>query len=238
MRFLDQFLWVIFPYVTLTVFVLGHIYKYNRDQMGWSARSSEIMEKPLLKWGSPLFHYGIIFAFFGHVAGVIVPKGFYELLRVPDELYHLGAVFIGSVVGVMALIGLVILVIRRMKVQRIRIFTQRMDWITEIVLLLVVLQGVYVTLIRNFFLGEFDYRNTIGPWFRSLFIFSPDPSLMANVPVSFQIHILLAFLLFALWPFTRLVHLWSLPLEYMKRNYISYRSLNFIRTYKLSKAKK
>ncbi|WP_339064063.1 respiratory nitrate reductase subunit gamma [Tepidibacillus marianensis] len=235
---LDQFLWVIFPYVALTVFILGHIYKYNHDQIGWSARSTEIMEKPLLKWGSPLFHYGIIFAFFGHVAGVIIPKGFYETLRVPDELYHLGAVAIGSVVGIMALVGLIILVARRMKVQRIRIFTQRMDWVTEIVLLLVVFQGVYVTLIRNLVVGEFDYRNTIGPWFRSLFIFSPDPSLITKVPVSFQIHILLAFLLFALWPFTRLVHLWSLPLEYLKRNYISYRSLNFFRTFKLSKAKK
>ncbi|MFT9486733.1 MAG: respiratory nitrate reductase subunit gamma [Tepidibacillus sp.] len=234
---LEQFLWVIFPYVTITIFILGHIYKYNRDQIGWSARSSEIMEKRLLKWGSPLFHYGIIFAFFGHVAGILVPKSVYEALRVPDELYHLGAVAIGGVVGVMALIGLVILVIRRLTVSRIRLFTQRMDWFTEFVLLLVVFQGVYVTVIRNFLVGEFDYRSTVGPWFRSLFTFSPDPTLMRDVPLSFQIHILLAFLLFALWPFTRLVHLWSLPLEYLKRNYISYRSLNFLRTFRLTKNK-
>ncbi|KXG45040.1 respiratory nitrate reductase subunit gamma [Tepidibacillus decaturensis] len=234
---LNQFLWVIYPYVTITIFILGHIYKYNRDQIGWSARSSEIMEKRLLKWGSPLFHYGIIFAFFGHVAGILVPKSVYETLRVPDELYHLGAVAIGGVVGVMALIGLVILVIRRLTVSRIRLFTQRMDWFTEFVLLLVVFQGVYVTVIRNFLVGEFDYRSTVGPWFRSLFTFSPDPTLMRDVPLSFQIHILLAFLLFALWPFTRLVHLWSLPLEYLKRNYISYRSINFLRTFRLTKNK-
>ncbi|MFT9487285.1 MAG: respiratory nitrate reductase subunit gamma [Tepidibacillus sp.] len=234
---LDQFLWVIFPYVTLTIFVLGHIYKYNRDQIGWSARSSEIMEKRLLKWGSPLFHYGIIFAFFGHVAGIVIPKTLYEALGVPDELYHLGAVGIGSIVGIMALVGLLILIVRRLNVSRVRLFTQRMDWITEFVLLLVVFQGVYVTVIRNFLVGEFDYRTTIGPWFRSLFIFSPDPTLMREVPVSFQIHILLAFLLFSLWPFTRLVHLWSLPLEYLKRRYISYRSLNFLRTFRLTKNK-
>ncbi|MFX0559893.1 respiratory nitrate reductase subunit gamma [Tepidibacillus infernus] len=234
---LNQFLWVIYPYVTITIFILGHIYKYNRDQIGWSARSSEIMEKRLLKWGSPLFHYGIIFAFFGHVAGILVPKSVYETLRVPDELYHLGAVAIGGVVGVMALIGLVILVIRRLTVSRIRLFTQRMDWFTEFVLLLVVFQGVYMTVIRNFLVGEFDYRSTVGPWFRSLFTFSPDPTLMRDVPLSFQIHILLAFLLFALWPFTRLVHLWSLPLEYLKRNYISYRSINFLRTFRLTKNK-
>lgn len=237
MTILNQFLWVIYPYVTITIFILGHIYKYNRDQIGWSARSSEIMEKRLLKWGSPLFHYGIIFAFFGHVAGILVPKSVYETLRVPDELYHLGAVAIGGVVGVMALIGLVILVIRRLTVSRIRLFTQRMDWFTEFVLLLVVFQGVYVTVIRNFLVGEFDYRSTVGPWFRSLFTFSPDPTLMRDVPLSFQIHILLAFLLFALWPFTRLVHLWSLPLEYLKRNYISYRSINFLRTFRLTKNK-
>ncbi|MFV9510108.1 respiratory nitrate reductase subunit gamma [Tepidibacillus sp. LV47] len=238
MTLLDQFLWVIFPYVTLTIFILGHIYKYNRDQIGWSARSSEIMEKRLLRVGSPLFHYGIIFAFFGHVAGILIPKWVYEALGIPDELYHLGAVVIGGLVGIIALVGLVILVIRRMTVSRIRLFTQRMDWVTELVLLLVVFQGVYITVIRNFLIGEFDYRNTIGPWFRSLFTFSPDPTLMKDVPVSFQIHVLLAFLLFAMWPFTRLVHLWSLPLEYLKRNYISYRSLNFLRTFKISKAKK
>ena len=234
---MDQFLWVIFPYITLTIFVLGHIYRYNTDQIGWSAKSSEIMEKRLLRWGSPLFHYGIIFAFFGHVAGVLIPKWVYELLMVPDELYHFGAVFIGGLVGVIALVGLVILMIRRMTVSRVRLFTERVDWITIIVLLLVVFQGVYVTVIRNFLVGGFDYRSTIGPWFRSLFTFSPNPELMVAVPVSFQIHVLLAFLLFAMWPFTRLVHLWSLPLEYLKRRYISYRSLNFLRSFKLSKNK-
>jgi len=234
---LDQFWWVIFPYLTLTIFVVGHIYRYNTDQFGWSARSSEIMEKRLLKWGSTLFHWGIIFAFFGHVAGIIIPKVVYEFLMVPDSAYHFGAVAIGGLVGIVAFIGLILLIVRRYTVSRIRLFTQKVDWLTEILLLLVVFQGVYITVIRNLLGHEFDYRSTIGPWFRSLFTFSPDPTLMINVPISFQIHIILAFLLFAMWPFTRLVHLWSLPLEYLNRNYISYRSLNFLRTFKLSKNK-
>src|SRR5690606_7973134 len=84
----DQFFWLIYPYLMLTLFVVGHIYRYNTDTFGWSAKSSEFLEMSRLRWGSLLFHWGIIFVFFGHVAGILVPKGFYEAVGITEEMYH------------------------------------------------------------------------------------------------------------------------------------------------------
>lgn len=236
--YIDQFLWVIFPYIMLTTFFVGILYRYNKDQYGWSARSSEILEKRLLKWGSNLFHYGIILAFGGHVAGIIVPKWVYPLLGINDHLYHLGAVYFGGLVGIVTLAGMALLIYRRINETRIRINTSAMDWVAGILLLIVIIEGVYVTIVYNALVGEFDYRSTINPWFRSLFIFAPDASYMETVPFSYKLHVFSGFLLFGLIPFTRIVHLFSLPIIYLKRSYIVYRSHNFFRTYHLSKIKK
>lgn len=229
--FFSQFLWVIFPYIMMTTFSVGHIYRYNKDQFGWSAKSSEFLEKRTLKWGSPLFHWGILAAFFGHVAGIIIPLGFYNFLAVPDHLYHFGAVWIGGIAGIVSLVGILIILYRRVNFQRIRLHVTKMDWVIGFLLLIIIAEGVYVTVIANNVIGRFDYRSTIGPWFRSLFSFTPDPRYMVDVPFSFKLHILSAFLLFGLWPFSRLVHFWSLPLEYFNRSYIVYRSRNFSRVY-------
>lgn len=229
MTVLDQFLWVIYPYLMLTTFVVGHIYRYNTDQFGWSAKSSELLEKPLLKWGSTLFHWGIIFAFFGHIAGILVPKWIYPLFGITDHMYHLGAVYGGGFFGLVTIVGIIILTYRRISVLRIKIHSTFMDWVVGISLLTVISLGVYVTIIRNTLVGAFDYRSTIAPWFRGLITFNPDPAYMTNVPLSYQLHVFLAFLIFGLFPFTRLVHIWSLPLEYLKRSYIIFRSNNFFR---------
>lgn len=230
MNLLDQFLWLIFPYLMLTTFVVGHFYRYNADQYGWSAKSSEILEKKMLKWGSILFHYGIILAFFGHVAGILVPKWVFPMLGIDDHLYHLGAVWFGGTIGIVTLVGIIILYYRRVFSKRVHYQSSKMDWVILIILLVVILEGVYVTIIYNTTVGEFDYRSTIGPWFRGILTFTPDPSLMVNVPFSYKLHVFTGFLLFGILPFTRLVHIWSLPLEYLSRRYIIFRSQNFLRT--------
>jgi len=237
MTVIDQFLWVIYPYLMLTTFVVGHIYRYNTDQFGWSAKSSEFLEKPLLKWGSTLFHWGIIFAFFGHVAGILVPKWIYPALGITDYMYHLGAIYGGGLFGLITIVGIIILTYRRMSILRIRVHSTLMDWVVGISLLITISLGVYVTIIRNTLVETFDYRSTIAPWFRGLLTFSPDPTLMINVPLSYQLHVFFAFLIFGLFPFTRLVHMWSLPLEYLKRSYIIFRSNNFFRMHRENKPK-
>lgn len=222
---LDQFLWLIYPYIMLTLFVVGHIYRYNTDQFGWSAKSSEFLEKRNLKWGSLLFHWGIIFVFFGHVAGILVPKPFYEWIGVTDKMYHFGAIWIGGAAGIMTIAGIFLLFIRRLSVRRISIHSSTSDWITLILLALVIMTGFTNTVGYTATGGEFDYRDSIGPWFRGLLRFSPDAGLMVGAPLGFRIHILCAFLLFGIWPFTRLVHVWSVPLTYLNRRYIVYRNI-------------
>jgi nitrate reductase gamma subunit len=227
LTYVDYFLWVVVPYLSLTIFVLGHIYRYNTDQFGWSAKSSEFLHKDnLLKWGSILFHYGIVLVFFGHVAGILIPKGFYDVIGITEEMYHFGSVWGGGAAGVATVIGGFLLTARRITNKRVSRNSRRIDLITLLWLGVVVVVGFTNTAGYTASGGEFDYRETIGPWFRGVLTFRPFPELMAFAPIGFKLHVFTAFLLFALWPFTRLVHVWSLPLEYLTRKYVVYRKMN------------
>lgn len=223
----DYFLWVIVPYLSLTIFVVGHIHRYNTDQLGWSAKSSEFIQKDsLLRWGSILFHYGVIFVFFGHVAGVLIPKGFYDVIGVSEHMYHFGALWFGGAAGVAMVIGGALLTIRRLNSTRLKKNSSPIDLIVLLILGVVTVIGFTNTVGYTATGGTFDYRATIGPWFRGILTFRPYPELMVAAPLGFQLHILAAFVLFAIWPYTRLVHVWSLPLEYLSRKYIVYRKIN------------
>ncbi|WP_379152272.1 respiratory nitrate reductase subunit gamma [Paenibacillus sp. sgz5001063] len=223
MNMFDQFLWVIIPYICLVVFVVGHIYRYRRDQFNWTAKSSEFIEKKQLKYGSILFHLGIIPVIFGHIGGLVVPKSWMEAVGVNEHTYHIGAVYIGGIFGIVTLAGMLILTSRRFTLKNVRRLSSASDLIVNSLLLFIVFMGMYSTLVTNAVQPEFDYRETISVWFRGLFMFRPDPALMTTVPLSFKIHVLSGFAIFAFWPFTRLVHVWSVPLNYVGRSYILYR---------------
>ena len=220
---LNQFVWVIYPYLCLAIFVIGHIARYKYDQFSWTAKSSEMIEKKQLKWGSLLFHLGIIPVFFGHVVGLLIPANWLEAIGVNNHIYHIGAVYIGSVFGIITLIGMLLLTLRRLSIKNVRRLSSFSDIFVNLVLLIILIMCCYSTLVTNAIQTEFDYRQTIAIWFRHLFMFSPNADLMLNVPWSFKLHILLGFTVFACWPFTRLVHVWSVPLSYMNRRYIVYR---------------
>ncbi|UOE77880.1 respiratory nitrate reductase subunit gamma [Parageobacillus thermoglucosidasius] len=219
---LRQFLWVILPYISLTIFISGHIWRYQYDQFGWTSKSSEILEKKQLRLGSLLFHWGILFVFVGHVMGIFIPESVYATLGITEETYHLIALVGGIPAGLAALIGLLILIRRRATVKRVRATSSRGDWIALFFLAVVILTGLSATLF-NIDSNGFDYRTTIGPWFRSVLAFRPNPAYMEQVPIIFQIHVIAALGIFAVWPFTRLVHIFSLPLRYFNRSYVVYR---------------
>ncbi|MEQ6034442.1 respiratory nitrate reductase subunit gamma [Staphylococcus saccharolyticus] len=220
---LNQFIWIIYPYLCLAIFVIGHIARYKYDQFSWTAKSSEMIEKRRLKWGSLLFHLGVIPVFFGHVVGLLIPSNWLEAVGVDNHIYHIGAVYIGSIFGIMTLIGMLLLTLRRLTIKNVRRLSSFSDIFVNIVLLIILLMGCYSTLVTNAVQPDFDYRQMIAIWFRHLFMFSPNANLTVNVPWSFKLHILLGFTVFACWPFTRLVHVWSVPLSYMNRRYIVYR---------------
>ncbi|EGQ2763936.1 respiratory nitrate reductase subunit gamma [Staphylococcus pseudintermedius] len=219
----NQFLWVIFPYLCLAVFVIGHIARYRYDQFSWTAKSSEFIEKKQLKWGSLLFHLGVIPVFFGHVVGLLIPAHWLEAVGVNNHIYHIDAVYIGSIFGIITLIGMFLLTARRITKQNVRRLSSASDIFVNFLLLLIVFVGCYATLVTNATTPEFDYRQTISIWFRALFTLSPDANLMTEVPLAFQLHVLLGFTIMACWPFTRLVHVWSVPVTYASRSYIIYR---------------
>ncbi len=219
---MEQFLWVVLPYIVLTIFIGGHIYRYHYDQFGWTTKSSQLLEKKILLIGSNLFHWGILFVFGGHVMGLLIPIEFYEALGINEHQYHTIALVGGIPAGFMAAIGILMLTYRRMTVRRIFATSTKGDWVSLFFLIIVILSGLSSTLL-NIDSHGFDYRTTIGPWLRGILTFNADPSLMANVPIWFKIHIIAVYGIFAAWPFTRLVHVFSAPLRYLSRSYVIYR---------------
>nr|WP_221443166.1 respiratory nitrate reductase subunit gamma [Nocardiopsis algeriensis] len=216
-------LWVIAPYTCIAVFAVGHYWRYRYDQFGWTTLSSQLRESRLLRWGSPLFHFGILAVIGGHVVGLFIPKSWTAAVGITDEMYHVGAVGMGLVAGVATVTGLVLLIIRRRLVGPVFRVTSRMDKAMYLALGLVILTGMINTVHGNI-IGHYDYRDGVAVWMRGLFVFDLHPELMAKAPLSFQAHTVAAYLLFALWPFTRLVHVFSAPVAYLWRPYLPYRS--------------
>jgi nitrate reductase gamma subunit len=224
MNTLDILLWVVVPYVSIAVLVLGTIYRHRYDKFGWTTRSSQLYESDILRWGSPMFHVGILLVLAGHVGGLVVPKSWTDAVGVSESAYHAAAVGLGSAAGLLTLLGMAILIARRRLVGPVFTATTRNDKAMYLLLAVVILLGLWTTVRVNTTGGGYDYRETVSPWFRSLFVLNPDPELMAGVPLGLKLHIVSAWVLIAIWPFTRLVHAFSLPLGYLTRPYVVYRS--------------
>lgn len=226
----DIVLWVVIPYVCLAVFVLGHAWRYRYDKFGWTTRSSQLYESALLRIGSPLFHFGILVVIAGHVIGLLIPQSWTEAIGMSQHVYHVQAITLGSIAGLATLTGVGILIYRRRTTGPVFTATTKNDKLMYVVLVLALVAGVATTFLGAGVVGEeHNYRETVSPWFRSIFIFQPRGDLMAQAPLSFQIHVVIALVLFAIWPFTRLVHAFSAPIGYLFRPYIVYRSRNAAR---------
>jgi respiratory nitrate reductase gamma subunit len=219
----EALLWVALPYVSTAVFVGGLIWRYRTDQFGWTSRSTQLLESRLLAPGSILFHYGALAAIGGHALGILVPETLTNTLGITEAYYHIISAGAGTVASVALVAGLVILIYRRVTIRRVWVTTTYLDIAVYILLTVVILLGVWDTVATNTLGGGYDYRATVAVWFRGLAIFQPNPSVMKSVPMFYQIHASIAWLLFALWPFTRLVHAFSYPFQYLGRPYILYR---------------
>lgn len=221
--------WVAGPYVVTLVFVVGMVWRYRYDRYGWTSRSSQLYESRLLRIASPLFHVGILMAMAGHIGGLVIPASFTEKLGISEHMYHLVAVSLGSIAGVCVVLGMAALIYRRRTNFRVFTVTTRMDKLMYVVLFTVIAFGTFNTLgIQLFGVGGFadgyNYRETISVWFRSVAYFSPKPELMADAPITFQLHIIASMTLIAITPITRLVHIFSVPVGYLTRPRLVYRS--------------
>ncbi|OHB74710.1 MAG: respiratory nitrate reductase subunit gamma [Planctomycetes bacterium RBG_16_59_8] len=203
----------IFPYVAIFLAIAVTIIRYVSKTYTWSSLSSQFLENRRLFWGSVPFHYGIILVLLGHFVGFLFPRELLAWNGVPWRLYILEAT--GLVLGLLALWGIIVLIARRIAGERVRVVTSTMDVILLVVLLIQIGTGVGTAIFDRW--GSSWYAGSAAPYLWSVLFFRPDISLVANLPLLPQIHICGGFLVLALLPFTRLVHILSFPLPYLWR---------------------
>jgi nitrate reductase gamma subunit len=218
MTWVEILAFVGFPYLALATFVVGHTYRYVTDAFGWNARSSELLDKESLNTGITVFHWGILLTLVGHTGGLLIPQGLYDAVGIDGQTHTRIAYYSGGVVGVAALVGIVLLLRRRLSRPRVRATTTMNDWITLLLLVWVIGAGVYNVAFEHFYVLD-----TIAPWIRGIVTLRPDPALMRDVPLSYKVHILSALALLGFSPFSRLVHIWSVPVTYLFRRYVVFR---------------
>ena len=225
-----KLIWTTGPYIATIVFIVGMFWRYKFDRYGWTSRSSQMYESRLLRIGSPLFHFGLLMALGGHFMGLVIPESVTERLGISEKLYHIVAVAMGSLAGVMVVMGMSILIYRRRTVTRVFQVTTKMDKLMYLVLGTLIGLGVYNTIGINLlnlpgkYPDGYNYRETVAVWFRSVATFNPRAELMSEAPLTFQLHALASMALIAIIPITRLVHIFSAPIGYLSRPYLVYRS--------------
>jgi nitrate reductase gamma subunit len=224
MTALDVLLCGVLPYVTIALLVGGTIWRYRYDKFGWTTRSSELYESRLLRIGSPLFHFGILVVVIGHVIGLVIPKSWTDAVGLSQQAYHVQALLLGGIAGFCTLVGIGILIYRRRTTGPVFMATTRNDKLMYVVLVAAIVVGLATTLLGAAGGEEHNYRLSVAPWFRSLFVLQPDIAAMTHAGFAFQLHTLIGMALFAIWPFTRLVHAFTAPVQYLFRPYIVYRS--------------
>ncbi|MGW7074325.1 respiratory nitrate reductase subunit gamma [Streptomyces sp. NPDC054866] len=216
-------LWGVIPYVAFVLLVAGLLWRYRYDKFGWTTRSSQVYESKLLNIASPMFHYGILFVLVGHLVGLFIPESWTEKVGVSEHTYHLFSLYGGTAAGVLLVLGILLLLYRRRTNAPVFRATTANDKLMYLVLFAAIVLGMVAKLTHAS--GEgYNYRESMAPWARSLFTLQPDTDLMAGVPVMYQIHAVVGMALFALIPFTRLVHMFSAPVQYLFRPYVVYRS--------------
>ena len=206
---MNQFLFGIYPYVALAVFLLGSLIRYDREQYTWKSDSSELLRRGQLRWGSNLFHLGILGIFFGHLFGLLTPLSVWHALGIEPAFKQMIAIVGGGLAGAACLAGLLLLLHRRLSVARVRATSRSMDFAVLYLLLAQVLLGLYSI---TFSLDHPDGSEMLKfvHWAQSIVTFNPDAAgYIAGVAWVFRAHITLGLTLFVVFPFSRLVHVWS-----------------------------
>lgn len=215
-------LYAVLPYAAVAAFVVGHIWRYRVDQYRWTTRSTQMLESRWLRYGSVAFHYGAFAAIGGHVLGILIPASWTDAVGIDEDAYHVISAVGGITAGVAVIAGLTILVWRRARIARVRVTTTRMDVVVFALLAVAVISGMAVTILNNV-TDTIHYRENVAPWFRSLFALDPDVRTMDGVHWVLQAHVSMVWLLYALWPFSRLVHAWSIPVDWFRRSPVLFR---------------
>lgn len=216
MDFINEFLFGFFPYLCAVVFFLGSWARFDRSQYTWRAQSSQLLRARQLFWGSVLFHAGILLLFFGHLFGLLTPPSVYHALGLSVKGKQILAATAGGIFAIMCFVGMTMLIHRRLTDRRIRATSKRTD--------IFILLFIYAQLILGIAGLPWSFANLEGThmlvmaeWARSVFLFAADPHLLDHVPWIYKVHIVAGMSLFLIFPFTRLVHIWSAPIWFLGR---------------------
>ncbi|MET7362843.1 respiratory nitrate reductase subunit gamma [Streptomyces sp. NPDC005562] len=216
-------LWGVLPYVAFVLLIAGTVWRYRYDKFGWTTRSSQVYESKLLNIASPMFHYGILFVLVGHLVGLFLPQSWTDKVGLTEHTYHLFSLYGGTAAGILLVLGILLLLYRRRTNTPVFRATTANDKLMYLVLFAAIVLGMVAKLTHASGDG-YNYRVSIAPWARSLFTLQPDIDRMAGVPVLYEIHAVVGMALIALVPFTRLIHMFSAPVQYLFRPYVVYRT--------------
>jgi nitrate reductase gamma subunit len=211
----DNLFYIIFPYAAITLALVVTVQRYLKRGFTYSSLSSQFLESDELFYGSVPWHIGILVVLTGHVIGFAIPRQVLWFNGVPARLYLLETTAL--LFGLLALVGIVSLIVRRITSPRIRAVTSWMDVVVLFVLLVEVILGVYTALFYRW--GSSWYVISAVPYLRSLITLQPDLKMIAPLPMAVKAHILGAFTFLAILPFSRLVHMLVVPVQYLWRPY-------------------
>ncbi len=212
---LNTFAFTVFPYLALVIFLVGSVYRYLNRGFQVSSLSSQFLERKQLFWGSQPFHYGILFLFFGHLVAFLFPGSVLAWNGSPVRLLILE--MSAFAFGLAVLVGLVLLIRRRLSSSKVLMVTNRMDMLVYTVLLVQVISGLTVAFGDRW--GSSWFASVLTPYLRSVFAFNPDVAAVSAMPWTVKLHIFSAFLIIAVIPFTRFVHFLVAPIDYIWRSY-------------------
>ncbi len=219
MSYLDTLLFGIYPYIAGSVFLIGSLVRFERDQFTWKSGSSQMLRTGELRKGSVYFHAGILLLFVGHFVGLLTPPEIYHAVGLSTSAKQVLAVIAGGVFGVMCFYGLFILMRRRLTDPRIRATSTRMDIVLLYLLMAQLILGL-ITLPISLFHLDGGNMLLLADWAQRIVTFRGGAAeQVANVSWVFKLHLFLGMTLFLIFPFCRLVHIWSAPLGYLTRPY-------------------
>ena len=212
---MNQFLFGTYPYIALTVLFIGSIARYERDPFTWKSSSSQLLRRKQLIVGSVLFHVGVLIIFAGHLVGLLTPIWIFNALGISNEAKQILAMTAGGIAGIMALVGGTMLLMRRLGDPRIAKNSSFADTGILILLLLQLVLGVSTIFVSMQHLDGTEMVKLMS-WAQGIFYFDGNAaSYIQDASIIFKIHILLGLTIFLLFPFTRLVHMLSVPVRYV-----------------------
>src|SRR5665811_1918785 len=215
MQTLNSIVYGWYPYLCLTVFLFGSLFRFDREQYTWRSGSSQLLRRRQLMWGSNLFHVGILVIFVGHFVGLLTPIWVFDTLGISHTFKQWMAISIGGVAGIMCFVGITLLVHRRLFDARIRTTSSFGD-IAILLLLYAQLTLGLATISVSLEHLDGHVMVTFMTWAQGILRLQPGVSaLIADVPLIFKVHLALGMTIFLLFPFTRLVHVWSAPIWYL-----------------------